>query len=310
MGTKPRLLLFGLGVALGYLPRYLRAQGPSLLSQEVPLAIQLLKPRQIPKAALEGAELELLPSEEGSPERYRNLRDGSVLVRIPALRGKLGVPYFSGLSPRDRVRSWGFLLGESEVTVAQFQAYLEATGARPPRQFSLQLGRPEYPVVELSHPEVEAYAHWARAELPSKEEWRIAAGLFGRPFPWGSTRPGPRNFPRWNELVQGILPESKIRRPRTLEFDRSPFGIFDLGFNVREWLRDRPDKTWREIAGSSDASREALPRHLFETETVPVHSRAPDLGFRLFRRLPPGISPGLERAPLPATSLDPGRRAP
>ena len=143
-----------------------------------------------------------------------------------------------------------FYIGRYEVTVAQFRAFVEATGYRVDAQ-ALQ-APPDHPVASVSWPDVLAYCRWLEATLrewpqtpqplsrvlrdgwriglPSEAEWEKAArGTDGRIYPWGNEpRPDRANY-------------RGIRTTPVGSFDcpECPFGLFDMSGNVWELTRSR-----------------------------------------------------------------------
>ncbi|MDP2308871.1 MAG: SUMF1/EgtB/PvdO family nonheme iron enzyme [Pseudomonadota bacterium] len=94
----------------------------------------------------------------------------------------------------------GVLVARRPVTNAAFQAFLDATGPRPPwvgRLSHWRLGRcpdalADHPVMMLRPDDCDAFAAWAAstggagARLPTADEWEKAVrGWDGRHFPWG-----------------------------------------------------------------------------------------------------------------------------
>ena len=100
-----------------------------------------------------------------------------------------------------------FYIGRYEVTVAQFGAFVEATGFRVDTR-ALQAA-PDHPVTWVSWPDALAYCRWLestlqqwpqtpeqlrlvlgagwRIAIPSEAEWEKAArGMDGRIYPWGN----------------------------------------------------------------------------------------------------------------------------
>jgi len=93
-----------------------------------------------------------------------------------------------------------FLMDRTEVSNAQYQLFLQATGHGPPRHWSLIedldafLARHgDLPVVGVRWQDAVDYAEWAGKRLPTLAEWhRAATGLEGRALPYlpapGETR--------------------------------------------------------------------------------------------------------------------------
>lgn len=91
------------------------------------------------------------------------------------------------------VRVEDFYLDATEVTNAEYRAFLDDTGHTWPAHWQL-LGYDEtlsdLPVVQVSPADAEAYARWRGCRLPTVLEWQYAATRpDDRPYPWG-TDPG------------------------------------------------------------------------------------------------------------------------
>ncbi|MCW8140189.1 MAG: formylglycine-generating enzyme family protein, partial [Planctomycetota bacterium] len=197
----------------------------------------------------------------------RNVKDGSILVRVPPTERFVmgtddltegGVRFDPGATP-ERYRphavtlSRGFYLGRVEVTRAQVDRWhLEARGhVRPERplvivrdgwrrgEFPL---RDDEPAVQVSWHDARAYCEWAGLRLPTEAEWEWAArGPQGFPFPWGTTLP--EDAPAGN-LSEGtpqlgghdgyafLAPVGSY--PRGASWCRA----LDLSGNVSEWVAD------------------------------------------------------------------------
>jgi formylglycine-generating enzyme required for sulfatase activity len=141
-----------------------------------------------------------------------------------------------------------FLIGRYEVTVAQYRAFVEASG-HSGDPAALQ-GPPDHPVTAVNWTDALAYCRWlqkalsesettpasikqmlaegARLSLPSEAEWEKAArGVDGRVYPWGNE---PR-LDRANFQGTGTTPVGSRPCPEC------PYGLSDMSGNVFEWTR-------------------------------------------------------------------------
>ena len=159
--------------------------------------------------------------------------------------------------PVRRIILKAFLIDRYEVTHAQYAAFVEATGATPPRYWSdgeYPPGTAAKPVVGVSWQQAQAFCRWAVKRLPTEAEWEKACrGEDGVTYPWGETwHPERANvglqsgdaWPTrlddvWTWLEVGGAPDSPRLLPvGSLPGGASPYGVMDLAGNASEWVQD------------------------------------------------------------------------
>ncbi|MHC5019291.1 MAG: protein kinase domain-containing protein [Planctomycetota bacterium] len=244
---------------------------------------------------------------------------GTPWCYIPAGRvvrgGDLQV-HEAGARRRERVP--GFLLRRTEVTMAEYHAFLTdllakgesaaAVTARCPRSDPDSghlwvvddrralpvLGErlpPDWPVFGVSWDDARAFCAWASqragrpVRLPTQAEWvRAARGADARPLPWG------RRF-RWEWTVGALSPmhaaDAQPLAVTTARVDVSPFGVHDLAGSVAEWCADELPDRQRAIRGGAWVGRRPV---LFRATSAFIESPSmPSMstGFRLVADLPP-----------------------
>jgi formylglycine-generating enzyme required for sulfatase activity len=120
------------------------------------------------------------------------------------------------------------------------EAYRRCVTAGACRLVDAQGGfdEPRQPVVDVSWHDAGAYCRFAGKALPTEAQWELAArGPDGRRYPWGTAIDcGAANYGAWMEC-KDVNP-GRPRAVGTTPRDVSPFGVRDLGGNVREWTRD------------------------------------------------------------------------
>ena len=165
-----------------------------------------------------------------------------------------------------------FFLDAHPVTVAQFRAFVEATGYvteaerfgnaavhvegggwtmvdgaswHHPLGPDAPAAPDDHPVTQVSWNDADAYARWAGKRLPTEIEWEHAArGARDerRPYAWGRNleengqyraNTWQGAFPARNTAVDGYRYTSPVG-----VFGETPLGLTDMGGNVWEWTAD------------------------------------------------------------------------
>ena len=235
------------------------------------------------------------PPAEGSASIDTRIRpsDGMVMVYVPAeefemgnsgiqwiwngsLRnGDLGLQVYTDETPQHTVYLDAFWIDWTEVTVAMFRTFVEATGyettaeregwGAPWKEGPMEEEWPhvpgadwqhprgpgssaedDHPVVQVSWEDAAAYCEWAGGQLPTEAQWEKAArGTDGRSWPWGDTYEGVRGsfcdaqcpVERWKQdsYDDGYALTAPVG---SFPSGASPYGALDMAGNVWEWVAD------------------------------------------------------------------------
>jgi len=196
--------------------------------------------------------------------------DGMVMVYVPAGEFQMGSTTYDDEEPVHTVALDAFWLDRTEVSVAQFRDFVNATRHETTAE---QVGKsyvaigndweqvsgadwahPEgpgsqaandHPVVHVSWNDAVAYCEWAGSRLLTEAEWEYAArGPEGLSYPWGNTFDGTRlNFCDKNCAFdwadQGVDDGYEFTAPvGSYPNGASWAGALDLAGNVWEWVAD------------------------------------------------------------------------
>lgn len=150
--------------------------------------------------------------------------------------------------PIHRVCTDSFFLAATQVTNAEYDRFLRATGSLPPPFWTdPNFSRPEQPVAGVSWHEAVRYCEWLSLQtgrhyrLPTEAEWEHAArgGLEQKQYPWGDDPPQslPNYAARWRTGPEPVARDAA-----------NTFGLYDIGDNVHEWCSDWYDPNYYAIS--------------------------------------------------------------
>ena len=140
--------------------------------------------------------------------------------------------------PVHRVWVDTFAMAVTQVTVAEYARFLDATGKMPPPYWGdPNFSHPQQPAVAVSWFDATAYCTWLSARtglhyrLPTEAEWERAArgGAVGVLFPWGNEPPDSR-FAYHSRWKTGPEPVGQSQP--------NAYGLFEMCENVHEWCSD------------------------------------------------------------------------
>ena len=141
-------------------------------------------------------------------------------------------------------------INQYEVSQFHYSEFVKATNHRSPLSRYVtdidSFNDQNQPVVYVSWDDVEAFCRWRGERLPTEAEWEKAArGLQGSTWPWkGDHQSGFANF-RGSE--DGAAYTALIG---FFEKDKSPYGLYDMAGNVREWVQDWYEEQYYKEAPS------------------------------------------------------------
>lgn len=142
-----------------------------------------------------------------------------------------------------------FYLDRTEVTNQEYQKFVTASGRDAPAHWQegkFPVAEANFPVVNVTWNDAQAYAKWAQKRLPSEVEWEFAArGTAGWAYPWG------------NDWRQGFANADHTQGGQISEVGRypqgaTPQGLLDMCGNVWEW-------TANGLVSYADGKKELAP---------------------------------------------------
>ena len=177
-------------------------------------------------------------------------KDGAPMVLISAGGFQIGSEYGHASGPAHTAHVDAFYIDIYEITNAQYQKFISATGHREPAWWlHAEYNRPNQPVVGVSWDDAKAYCRWTNKRLPTEVEWEKAGrgGLEGLRYPWrGAIN---EHLANYNYAIGKPMPVGN--------YEPNGYRLYDVIGNVAEWCADVYDTTgfssgrWRIVRGGS-----------------------------------------------------------
>lgn len=269
-------ILVGLGIWLA--TRSGAESAPSALPRSTaPAATGPGAPSAVPGSAAPAA----------SPDASVPANNPNPWVRVdpPATPVVLGVasadapPEVRGFRPSRGISAptYPFEIQRHEVTWAELLPWLRA---RPDVEAPPEASRaadPAVPATSVSWPTAVQYCRSLGGDLPTEEEWELAArGAARRPAPWGAEPLDPSR-------THAYRPDQPLSAAATSPQDVTPppQSVHDLAGNAQEWTsslfrEDHPgqDESWVRAEGVTFRTVRGLPPHAARPARVPAEPAA------------------------------------
>jgi formylglycine-generating enzyme required for sulfatase activity len=189
--------------------------------------------------------------------------------------------YSSDEYPLHTVYLDGYQISKYEITNAQYMAFMDAGGysnsiywttegwnwrttcnRTEPTYWSLLFYSggvvynsgptfPNYPVVGVTWYEAYAFCNWAGGHLPTEAQWEKAARGTDSTncWPWGRTWNAANCNSYYNASPDTFGWSSPVGY---FNLGQSPYGVYDMAGNVRDWVNDWYDSTYYDVSPTSN----------------------------------------------------------
>jgi formylglycine-generating enzyme required for sulfatase activity len=177
---------------------------------------------------------------------------GAVQAACLAASAGCNAGQFEDETPQHQITLKAFYIDKTEVTVAQFKEFVNATSYQTtseakgdPIQYTWRAfdipERQDHPVRWMSWHDANAYCQWAGKRLPTEAEWEKAArGTEGLLFPWGNN---------WDETR---VPRDDTAPVTAFLSGASPYGVLGMAGGVWEWIFDWYDPLYYQRGPTVD----------------------------------------------------------
>jgi len=160
---------------------------------------------------------------------------GSDEIDSDKLAEQFGEPkgvYYEDEKPMSKVPLGAYYIDRYEVTNKEYSVFIRLQNRRPPDFWNKVIENRElddHPVTYVSWHDADAYCRWLGKRLPTEAEWEKAArGTKGRKYPWGDDFDySLAHFKSGDSMAVG-----------SFKTDKSPYGVYDMGGSVMEWVED------------------------------------------------------------------------
>lgn len=202
-----------------------------------------------------------------------NPKDGQVYIWVQANTFNMGcVPRDHRCKANEKPEhavtlSQGFWLGRTDVTVAAFTRFTQATQtAMPPSpvdpnskdgsSFDPGWSHLNRPIVDVSWQQAQAYCHWTGGRLPTEAEWEDAARAGHTKYVYVSGRHISHNHANYgdNDCCKGKKDgQDKWKHTSPVDmFPANDWGFYDMAGDVWQWTRDYYQSDYYAISPNLD----------------------------------------------------------
>ena len=177
-------------------------------------------------------------------------KDGAVMTLIPG--GTFSMGAANGAideRPVHEVTLSPYWIDLYEITNSQYALCVAEESCTEPRETksfrqTSYYGNPEFdnhPVIYVDWNQAAEYCEWAGGRLPTEAEWEYAAkGPDGYVYPWGNSFEAEKVNYSGSGTYDTVAVDANPQ-------DVSPFGVFNMGGNVTEWVFDRYQENWYSV---------------------------------------------------------------
>jgi serine/threonine protein kinase len=182
----------------------------------------------------------ILPPGCVKAEDRTRLLDGKSYYQVVRLAADDRIRFH--LIPRDEHNPETFYLMETKVPVFLYQRFVSALAdkklLKDNKWETLASNQVETnPVMGVTWPDAVRFAEWLGGELPTEQQWKIAAGLFQKDRGEGPFQKGRDRTDKSISVAVGRTFEQGPVPCGSMPDDESPKGVRDMAGNGREWTR-------------------------------------------------------------------------